>query len=355
MSNQKEQPAEHNFVKKVWIVGLIFSLIAITLFIIEATFDILILVLAGALIACYFRGISSFIQQKLHWGSKVSLSISVVGTVLIFSGILFLIGATVSQQAVALKEALPEMLESAQKYIHKSDLGREIMEQIKDVKSPKEFSQVASKFFKTTFSGITNMYVILLVGIFFTVAPTLYVNGVVSLVRPKNKPKAKTLMDQLGSSLVKWLIGKFIAMFAVFVLTAIGLIILDVPMWLTLSILAGLLNFIPNFGPLMSAVPAILVGLSENLTLALLIAGLYLVVQLFESSFITPKAQQKLIQIPPALIILAQVFMGVLAGILGVIFATPLILILMILVQELYTKPMNEGANQLAAETDEDQ
>jgi predicted PurR-regulated permease PerM len=86
------------------------------------------------------------------------------------------------------------------------------------------------------------------------------------------------------------------------------------------------------------------VGMAESPNTALLIAVLYLVVQIFESSFITPKAQQKLIQIPPALIILAQVFMGALTGIWGIIFATPFVLIIIIVVQELYIEPMNKRA-----------
>jgi predicted PurR-regulated permease PerM len=161
------------------------------------------------------------------------------------------------------------------------------------------------------------------------------------LVPPRKRKKADGLINHIGSSLKKWLAGKFIAMAAVFVLTAIGLIILDVPMWLTLSIIAGLLNFIPNFGPLVAAVPAILVGFSQSPMMALIIAALYLFVQVFESSFITPQAQQKLVKIPPALIILAQVFVVALTGIWGVIFATPLLLIIIIVIQELYTEPMN--------------
>lgn len=344
MTEQKNPKNELSFVKKVWIVGLIFSLIATVLLIFEATFDMLILVLAGALIACYFRGLSALIHRKLKWNSKISLAVSVIISFLIISGIFYLVGATVSSDSAEIQESLPKMVDEVEQQLQASEIGLGIIEQAKGITSSKEFSTFLSTFFKTTLGGITNIYIVILVGIFFTVAPKIYADGIVQLVPPRNRNKAEDLMNHLGSGLKRWLAGKFIAMLAVFILTAIGLIILDIPMWLTLAILAGLLNFIPNFGPLAAAVPAVLVGMAESPNTALLIAVLYLVVQIFESSFITPKAQQKLIQIPPALIILAQVFMGALTGIWGIIFATPLVLIIIIVVQELYIEPMNKRA-----------
>lgn len=332
---------DYSYSKKVWIAGLIFALITIILLIFEATFNIVMLVLAGILIACYFRGISEFLQRKCHLSSTLSMVISVVGSFLVFCGIMYLVGATFWSQTVALKEALPELIDSVEEFLEKSDVGRDVLAWADQIKSSKEFSSFISKFFVTTFGSIANIYIIVLVGIFFTISPSLYVNGVTQLVPPKHRPRAEEIIEHLGSSLKKWLAGKFIAMFAVFVLTAIGLLILDVKLWLTLSILAGLLNFIPNFGPLMSAVPALLVGFSHDANLAVIIGIMYLGIQLFESSVITPKAQFHLISIPPALIILAQIFMGALTGILGVIFATPLMLIVIIMVQELYVTPMN--------------
>lgn len=106
----------------------------------------------------------------------------------------------------------------------------------------------------------------------------------------------------------------------------------------TLAIIAGLLNFIPNFGPLIAMAPAVMVALMQGPTTALLVAGLYIVVQVIESNFITPQVQKRLIELPPALIIIAQLLMGVLTGGWGLLLATPLMAILMVLVQELWVK-----------------
>src|SRR5690606_42086513 len=104
-------------------------------------------------------------------------------------------------------------------------------------------------------------------------------------------------------------------MLAVFILTSIGLSIIGVPMWFTLAIIAGLLNFIPNFGPILASIPAILIALSISPTTAAIVAGLYLVVRLLESGIIYPMAEKKLVKIRPALIRISQLLVGAMTGI----------------------------------------
>ena len=127
-------------------------------------------------------------------------------------------------------------------------------------------------------------------------------------------------------------------MFVVFVLTAIGLAIIGIPLWLVLAILAGLISFIPNFGPLIAFIPALLVALMQSPQTAALVAGLYILIQFIESNFITTLVQKKLLNMPPALIIIAQLIMGLLTGAWGLVLATPIIVIVIVLVQELYLK-----------------
>jgi predicted PurR-regulated permease PerM len=127
------------------------------------------------------------------------------------------------------------------------------------------------------------------------------------------------------------------------VLTAIGLAILGIPMWLALALIAGILNFIPNFGPLIAMIPAVLVSFMQGPVMAMSVAGLYILVQVAESNFITPMVQRKMIHTPPALIIIAQLLISPLTGAWGLVLATPLMVILMVLVKELYLKKQEQG------------
>jgi predicted PurR-regulated permease PerM len=146
----------------------------------------------------------------------------------------------------------------------------------------------------------------------------------------------------VGHTLTKWLKGQLFAMLLVAVLTLVGLLIMGVPMALVLALIAGVLNFIPNFGPLIAMIPAVGVGLLQGPTTALMVAGLYILVQVLESNVITPQIQKRLIEIPPALIIISQLFMGVLTGGWGLVLATPLIAIVMVVVQELWVKSQDK-------------
>ncbi len=207
----------------------------------------------------------------------------------------------------------------------------------------KKAQGVVGSFFKTTFGVFGDIYVVLFLGIFFTVSPGIYKKGIVKLIPSKGQPKGEDVLNKLGDNLKKWLKGKIFSMFVVFVLTAAGLAILGVPMWLVLAIIAGLLNFIPNFGPLIAMIPAVLVALMQGPTTAAIVAGMYIVIQVVESNFITPMVQQKLISIPPALIIMAQLLISPLTGGWGLVLATPLMVIIMILVQEVYIKQRDKA------------
>lgn len=332
----------YSFVKKVWIVGGIFALIVVVLLLLQETFNFLILIFAGVLIACYFRGISSYLQSKLNWPQALTLTISIVGTFLFITAVSWSIGAKVSSQASQLQESLPETIENVKNSLNNSYLGRQVVQEITEIQHSKEMTSYVSRFFKTTFGFLGDIYIILLIGAFFTAAPELYKKGIIQLVPPAKRDRAKEIVEDLGSGLKKWLAGKLLAMLIVFCLTAVGLAIIGVPFWLTLAILAGLLNFIPNFGPLAAMIPAVLVAFTISPATAGIVAGMYLLIQFLESNIITPKVQQHLIKVPPALIIISQILVGALTGIWGIILATPLVLVLIILIQDLYVDPMNK-------------
>ena len=272
----------------------------------------------------------------------MSLALSVIGTLLIIAALFWLIGAKVQSQITQLSETLPATVENAQEQLSQNPIGQKIVQSASSPKAQDKAKAVASTFFKSTFGVLGDVYVVLFLGIFFTISPQSYKKGIEQLVPKQERQSASDLLDKLGDSLKKWLKGKLFAMLVVFVLTAIGLVIIGVPMWLALALIAGIFSFIPNFGPLIAIIPAVLVALTQGQATAGFVVGLYILIQVVESNFITPKIQNKLINIPPALIIIAQLLMGVLTGGWGIVLATPLMLILIVLVQETYIKNLNK-------------
>lgn len=342
MQNKDGWENAYTFPQKVWITGSIFALIVILLLLIKATFSVFLLILAGTLIAVFFRGLSSLVEKKTKWKPSLSLAVSVIVSLLIIIGLFWLIGDRVQSQVTQLSDTLPSTVENAKEQLNKSPVGQKIVQNVSSPKAQEKAKAVAATFFRSTFGVLGDIYVVLFLGIFFTVSPKLYTEGIVQLVPKPGRQKAKDVLHTLGDNLKKWLKGKLFAMLIVFVLTAVGLVSIGVPMWLSLALIAGILNFIPNFGPLIAMVPAVLVALMQGPAVAGFVAGLYIVVQVVESNFITPMVQKKLINIPPALIIIAQLLIGTLTGGWGIILATPLMIIVMILAQELYVKKIDK-------------
>ena len=336
MATQTNSNKEFSFPHKVWITGGIFALIVILLLLLKATFSVLLLILAGALIAVFFRGLSGIIERKTAWKEGICLTVSILGTLIILVLLFWLMGAKVQTQMAQLTETLPSTIDNAKQQLNQSPIGQKIVQQLSSPDSQKKAASMVQTVFKSTFGVLGDLYVILFIGIFFTVSPRLYKNGLVQLVPSGGRDKADTIMHKLGENLKKWLKGKLFAMLIVFILTSIGLVIMGMPMWLALALIAGILNFIPNFGPLLAMIPAVLVGLMQSPSTAIWVAALYIVVQVVESNFITPMVQQKLISVPPAMIIIAQLLIAPLTGGWGLVLATPLLVIIMVLLKELY-------------------
>jgi predicted PurR-regulated permease PerM len=139
-------------------------------------------------------------------------------------------------------------------------------------------------------------------------------------------------------ALRRWLVGQFFAMLLVGTLTTIGLLILGVPLALTLGIFTFFLVFVPYVGSIVSGALAVLIALLDSPQTALYAGLLYGGIQFVESYFITPLVQEKVVSLPPVLLLASQFLLGVLAGAVGIALATPLSVAVVVLVQMLYVE-----------------
>ncbi len=134
------------------------------------------------------------------------------------------------------------------------------------------------------------------------------------------------------------------------VASGVGLMLLGMPLPWALALFAFFFAFIPNIGPYIALLPAVLIGLMESPSMALYVTILYFGIQLVESYLLTPVIEKKMVSIPPALMLLWQVLMGTFAGIAGLFLATPILAALIVIVTELYVKDKLEKTTQLMKE-----
>lgn len=337
----KSKDTSLSFQKQVLIVCSFTALFVILILFFWVTFSVFLLMMAGALIALFFHGFAALLQRKLRMSKSASLLTSVIMTFLIIILLFWFMGATIQQQITELAKTFPTIISNAKTKLSATFLGQKFLEKTSSNEVSNEIYLFFSKFFNGTFGVFTDIYVVLFLGLFFTAAPKTYINGFMTLIPPKAKPGAKQTIEKIGFTLTKWLKGQIIAMVAIALLKGIALKILGVPMAIALALIAGILNFIPNFGPLISMIPAILIALTQSVNKAIAVTIVYLLLQIIEGNVITPSIQQKLINMPAALIIIAQLFMGLLSGAWGLILATPIVAIVIVVVDETYVKRIN--------------
>jgi predicted PurR-regulated permease PerM len=231
-------------------------------------------------------------------------------------------------------------------YISQFGWGRALIEQLPGVDDlraridPSTFLTGVGGFFSSTLGAIGNFFIVVLLAIYLATEPEFYVNGFTKLFPIQSRERVREIFGAVGEALQRWLIGKAASMIFIGLLTCIGLWILGVPLALTLGLLAGLLSFIPNFGPIISAVPALLFAFippGSPIT-AVYVLGLYVGVQLVESNIVTPLIERRTVEIPPALTIVFQLALAILVGGLGLVLATPLLAMIMVVVQMVYVQ-----------------
>jgi predicted PurR-regulated permease PerM len=349
MSPESKQPTnktiqkELTYIQKVWHTVAIVALLVVVILIARVAFNVLLMVLAGTLIAVYFHGLGDMIERKTKWKRGTSMTISVVGSFIILAVLFWFMGTKIANQVSVLSDTLPHTISTAKAKIAETDIGRKILDNLSDDNSDQIFT-TARQFFSTSFGVLGDLYIILFLAIFFTTNPDLYKNGIISLIPEEKKDLGRHVINRISLSLKGWLKGMMLSMVLVFILLTIGLGIMSIPVALVLALLTGLLKLIPNFGSLVAMIPGVLLGLTISTNTAIIVALMYIVTQTVVSYVVTPIIQKKMIDLPPALTILAQVLMGTLSGVLGVILAVPLLAILMILVDELYVKKINDVA-----------
>jgi predicted PurR-regulated permease PerM len=321
--------------------GIIAALVVLFLFLWHATY-VLLLAFSGVLIAILLSGAAEWVKKITGLSSRLSLIITVILLVASVGGIGWLAAPPIIGQMEQLAHQVPASLESLKKNVEQYQWGRWLIKSLPDeqqlnVTGPEVISR-ATGFVSTTIGAFFSLIVVLFVGLYLAVNPTLYTNGLLRLVPLEQRPRAAEILGAIGYTLRWWLIGQFVTMTAVGVMTTIGLWLLGVPLALSLGFLAFLLDFVPNFGPIVAAAPGVLLALADSPTRGLWVGLMYLGVQQIESLLISPLVHQRTVHIPPVLTILSQVLLGFLVGPLGLLLATPLLAVVLVLMKMLYVE-----------------
>ena len=187
-------------------------------------------------------------------------------------------------------------------------------------------------------SVLLSMLVILFMGLYFVGDPEVYVSGAIRFIPKPYRPRAREIVGKLEVALRNYLQAQVLLMVLTGVSTAIMLALLGIPLPGALGTITGLLSFIPNFGPLISLGPIIAVVLLNEPSKILTVIAVYYGFQLVFNQLLAPLLVGQEINLPPVVVLLAQIIAGVFFGFLGLLLSVPLAAVATVLVREIYIR-----------------
>ncbi|MEK6476053.1 AI-2E family transporter [Catalinimonas sp. 4WD22] len=338
MSSSSES---YSFPRKVLVAtGIISALVLLILFL-GAVFRVILIIIAAILVAAFFRGIGRWIAHRTSLSRGWAVLISVIGFFILLGGIGWALSPYISHQFQELSQQLPNSLQEARQQFRQTSWGDEVIQYLERNDIQQKLQSNSGRFFSAVFGvfGVLgDIYIILFMGFLITAGPKPYQQGLLHLIPKARRKRAKEVLDTLGVTLRSWLAGKLLSMLIVAVFTWLGLWLIGVPLALILGIIAGILAFVPNFGPLIALLLGVLVAAPLGLHKMLLTALVYIVAQIVESNFLTPMIQRHQISLPMAMVLVAQLVLGVFTGVLGLVLATPIFALVMVAVKMLYVE-----------------
>lgn len=191
-------------------------------------------------------------------------------------------------------------------------------------------------FLSSTLAVISGFFIVVFVTIYIAADPKLYHTGMMHLFPRKSRARAGEVLTAIATVLRKWLTTQLIAMVVIGSVTTIALVILKVKAAFALGVLAGLLEFVPTVGPIISAIPAIAMGFLDSPEKAAAVTILYIGIQFAENQLLIPMLMKGGLDLPPAVTILAQALFTLLFGFLGLMVAVPAMAAVMVTVKMLY-------------------
>ena len=319
----------------------------------------LFLIFAGMLLGVALNAMTNMLGRVVSLAHSLRLTIVCLVLAGLLSGVVFLGGATIAQQATVLSGTIKSQLVGVKAFLDRHGIDTSYFELGNPAAAPTDSSTPATsgaptthnlpsagaiassggaivsqtlKLLLGTVSAVGNFFIVLFLGLTFAAQPSVYRTGLLFMAPVRHRARATVIVDRIGETLERWLIAQIITMFAVFLVTWIGLTIIGIQSSFILGIQAGLLAFIPTVGALLGGLIVVLASLASGWVAAASAFVLFLGVHAMESYILTPIIQRHALDIPPATLFAFQILLGVVFGIWGLALALPLMAIVKVMI-----------------------
>jgi predicted PurR-regulated permease PerM len=256
----------------------------------------------------------------------------------------YFLGPRIVDEGHEIVKAIPGSIARIRSSMDQYEWGRDFIRMVNNSMQRQQTTGWANTLATDSLDAIADAVVIVAIALFLGSNPSLYRRGLLYLFPGRHRQRAAEILDTVGSCMTGWLLGQLIPMAALGIGTIISLWILGIPLAFTLGLFTGLMLFIPYVGSVIAYIPTALIAFTKGPHTVIYVTVVYIGVHVAEGYVITPLAQKHAVRLPPALTLLSQLFMWKIAGLLGVIVATPLAAGVLAVVQKFRrTEPASSG------------
>lgn len=306
---------------------------------------VITMIFGGIIGAAGLRGLALPLARRSGLSPRCSLWLVLVGLVGCFGAIGWLFGNQVAAQASEMERLIPEAMHRISDALDHSIAGRAFVLMIREAAIDSKTLASVGLVASGALLGLAQILSVFFLSAYFAFNPLEYVDGFLQLLPPVHRPRVKIALFKAGDALRQWLLAQLIAMIIVGIIIGSILGLLGVPLALLLGMVAALLEFIPVVGAILFTVAGVLVASTKGSAVALYVFLACVAVQQLEGSLIIPLLQRWAVRLPPAITIISVAMGGILLGIPGIIFATPIAVVTMALVKALYIEEAPERAD----------
>ena len=300
---------------------------------------VLLLLFAGLLVALILTTFTNLVRRGLPMiGHKAGLAIALFLLAGAVAGLVVIGIPAVAGQFSELSEEIPKRAAEVRAWIQNSPAIQKLNQNLPELDKmfPASGGGGFTKFFSSTFEAVSSLVFIVFTGLFAAASPQLYRGIIVKLFSPRLRPRANETINRIICTLKYWLLGQSVSMLAVGIVTGVAVAMAGVPFALALGIVAGIFEFIPFIGPLISAIPALLLAFAGGMDKVLIVVAIFAAIQFMEGNVLQPIVQRRAIDLPPVVTLVALLVFGGAFGLLGMFVAAPLAAVILVLLEELY-------------------
>jgi predicted PurR-regulated permease PerM len=349
--DQAPEPARSDsFERKVFRATVIVLATLAAAYMLWLLVDLLLLLFACALVSLILLTITNAVRRRTRLPFAAALGLSVLGLVILLASAFTFFGTTMQSEFAEFGQRLPVAWAEVQARLQGSSTGAAILERAQQLApSGQTLVNGATAALAAVGGGLSGLAIVLVGGLYLAAQPTLYAGGLLRLVPTGRRGQIAETLDAITVSLRNWLKGQALGMLFVGVATGLGLWLVGVPAAWAIGLVAGLAEFVPYLGIFVAGIPAVVLGFGQGTNTGLWTIGVLLAVQQIQGNLVMPLLQNRMVDLPPAVTIFGIIAAGILFGVAGVLLATPLTIVVLVLVRRLY---LHEDKQEVLASSD---